>query len=74
VGAVVADDVAHLVTHPLLRDHPERILTVGGTEPLRSLYAAQLGAAWRGRVVMASAGDTAAALGAALVARRRWEW
>ena len=37
VGAVVADDIRHLVAHPILM--PSRPVWVGGREPLRRLYA-----------------------------------
>lgn len=74
VGAVVGDDVDHLVRHPLLRDRAEAILTVGGAEPLRSLYAANLAESWPGRVVTSPLGDTAAATGASLIASRRLAW
>jgi 2-dehydro-3-deoxygalactonokinase len=71
VGAVVGADVAHLVRHPILAGSVGRRLTVAGGEPLRSLYARHLRGAWAGEVVVAPPGDTAAAVGAALVARRR---
>jgi 2-dehydro-3-deoxygalactonokinase len=74
VGAVVGSDVAHLVRHPLLASRADdRPLVVAGGEPLRSLYAAQLRAAGVGATTAADAGDTAAAIGAARVARRRLE-
>lgn len=73
VGAVIADDVAHLNRHPLLAGRTNEVLTVGGAEPLRSIYAARLGATWPGRVVASPSGDTVAAVGAAIIARRRLE-
>ncbi len=74
IGAVVEDDVAHLTAHPLLRERTDCVLTVGGTEPLRSLYAERIGVQWPGRVVASALGDTAAAIGAVLIAERRIAW
>jgi 2-dehydro-3-deoxygalactonokinase len=70
IGAVVADDVAHLVRHPILeRQSP---VWVGGRQPLRDLYATQL-RRWHEAPVVAiddEATEAASALGALAVARR----
>jgi 2-dehydro-3-deoxygalactonokinase len=70
IGAVVADDVAHLVRHPILRAGVP--VWVGGREPLRSLYARLLARHYPADV--AALGDRlaegASALGALAVARR----
>ena len=71
IGAVVADDVAHLARHPILagRRCPVR---VGGRQPQRSLYAAWLGERHGGPVVALGDEDAgrASAVGALAVARR----
>jgi 2-dehydro-3-deoxygalactonokinase len=75
VGAVVADDVAHLARHPIL--HGRRCeVWVGGRQPQRSLYARWL-APRHGGPVAALDGDHAegaAAVGAVTVARRHLEF
>jgi 2-dehydro-3-deoxygalactonokinase len=73
IGAVVADDLEHLVRHPLL--HAGDPIWVGGRQPLRSLYAAGLAARHSGRVAELEArlAETASALGALAIARRHVE-
>jgi 2-dehydro-3-deoxygalactonokinase len=70
LGAVVGDDAAHLVRHPILQDSP--IVWVGGRQPLRDLYAAQLGRRTRStvRVLGDATVERASAVGALAVARR----
>jgi 2-dehydro-3-deoxygalactonokinase len=73
IGAVIADDVAHLAGHPILRGGlPVR---VGGRQPQRSIYAALLAERHPGPVQ--ALGDEeverASALGALAIARRSFE-
>ena len=70
LGAVVADDVAHLARHPML-DGPIPV-RVGGRQPLRSLYARWLGERHAGPVIALDdeVADHASALGALAIARR----
>lgn len=69
IGAVIADDAAHLARHPILRD-PVPLL-VGGVEPLRGLYAAALSGRHDGSVEALSDAEVehASARGAVAVAR-----
>ncbi|MEJ7640031.1 MAG: 2-dehydro-3-deoxygalactonokinase [Singulisphaera sp.] len=73
LGAVVADDVAHLSRHPML-DGPVPV-RVGGRQPLRSLYARWLGERHAGPVSALDddLAERASALGALAIARRRLE-
>jgi 2-dehydro-3-deoxygalactonokinase len=73
IGAVVADDVAHLATHPILQ--AQTPVWVGGRQPLRQLYADLLGQRHPGRVAALDdeLAESASALGALAVARRRRE-
>ena len=70
LGAVVADDVAHLSRHPML-DGPVPV-RVGGRQPLRSLYARWLGERHAGPVTALEdeLAEQASALGALAIARR----
>jgi 2-dehydro-3-deoxygalactonokinase len=72
IGAVVADDVESLCRHPLLDPTTDAAVAVGGSEPLRSLYAALL-AARLARPSLDRIRPDAAAVGAALVAQRHAE-
>jgi 2-dehydro-3-deoxygalactonokinase len=74
VGAVVADDVAHLARHPILRGRRCPVW-VGGRQPQRALYAAWLGARHEGPVweIDDDAAERASAVGALAVARRHLE-
>ncbi len=70
LGAVVADDIAHLSRHPMLGGPiPVR---VGGRQPLRSLYARWLGERHAGPVSALDddLADQASAFGALAIARR----
>jgi 2-dehydro-3-deoxygalactonokinase len=69
VGAAVAEDAARLARHPILSDAPR--IVVGGSQPLRTLYAKRLREALTAPVVELSdeVAETASALGAAAVAR-----
>jgi 2-dehydro-3-deoxygalactonokinase len=73
IGAVVADDVAHLAPHPILA--PGRTLWVGGKQPLRSLYADWLSTRHPGQVVALtdSLADSASALGSLAIAFKSLE-
>jgi 2-dehydro-3-deoxygalactonokinase len=70
LGAVVAEDVAYLVRHPILQAGP--VVWVGGRQPLRDLYTAQL----RPRLgtpvrsLDDATAERASAVGAVAVARR----
>jgi 2-dehydro-3-deoxygalactonokinase len=68
IGAVVADDVAHLESHAIVA--PGRSIWVGGRQPLRSLYAEWLGRRHSGQVVPLddALADSASALGALAIA------
>lgn len=68
VGAVVGDDAVHLARHPILAGGMP--LTVGGREPLRSLYARAIGARGVGpvRVLDDEEAGLASAIGALAVA------
>jgi 2-dehydro-3-deoxygalactonokinase len=70
VGAVVADDVAHLARHPILHAGPT--VWVGGRQPLRDLYARLLQPRHNGPVRMLDdeIAETASAAGAVAVGRR----
>jgi 2-dehydro-3-deoxygalactonokinase len=70
VGAVVADDVARLARHAILRGSPP--VWVGGRQPLRDLYATLLGRRHAAPVVAIDdePAELASALGALAVARR----
>jgi 2-dehydro-3-deoxygalactonokinase len=73
IGAVIADDVAHLARHPILRGGlPVR---VGGREPQRSIYTALLAEHHEGRVIALAdeEAERASALGALAIARRSME-
>ena len=73
IGAVIADDVAHLARHPiLLGGLPVR---VGGREPQRSIYAALLAELREGAVIALEDEEVerASALGALAIARRSLE-
>jgi 2-dehydro-3-deoxygalactonokinase len=73
IGAVVADDVARLASHPILQGQAP--VWVGGRQPLRDLYATLLGQRHAGRVVTIDdeLAEKASAMGAMAVARRRGE-
>ena len=73
LGAVVADDVAHLARHRML-DGPIPV-RVGGRQPLRSLYARWLGERHAGPVTALEEelAEHASAFGALAIARRRVE-
>jgi 2-dehydro-3-deoxygalactonokinase len=68
VGAVVGDDAAHLVRHPVFM--PDRPVWVGGRKPLRALYTGFLGRLHRGPVLALDddLADSASALGALEIA------
>jgi 2-dehydro-3-deoxygalactonokinase len=70
LGAVVADDVAHLARHPILQGRP--FVWVGGRQPLRGLYAAMLGRRHDGpvRELDDLIAERVSASGAIMVARR----
>lgn len=70
IGAVVADDVAHLARHPILGANPD--VWVGGRQPLRKLYAGRLGRVHGAPVfaIDAEVAETASAFGAIAVALR----
>ena len=70
VGAVVADDVAHLARHPILQARPT--VWVGGRQPLRDLYTLLLRRRHDGPVRMLDdpIAETASAVGAVAVGRR----
>lgn len=71
IGAVIAEDVAHLARHPILGGGIP--VVVGGRQPQRRLYAEALGARHRGPVT-ALDDETAAAcsaIGALAIAGRR---
>jgi 2-dehydro-3-deoxygalactonokinase len=71
LGAMAADDVAHLVRHPILTSG--QTVWVGGRQPLRSLYTAWLGSFYAGCVVAIedALAASASALGALEIACRR---
>jgi 2-dehydro-3-deoxygalactonokinase len=73
LGAVVADDVAHLSRHSILRGQPALPVWVGGRQPLRDLYATMLGLRHAAPVVALDdeAAEKASAFGALAVAGRR---
>jgi 2-dehydro-3-deoxygalactonokinase len=75
VGAVVADDAAHLARHPILRDAPALPVWVGGRRPQRGLYADHLARFHAGPVQALddATAEAASALGALAVARRHAE-
>jgi 2-dehydro-3-deoxygalactonokinase len=66
IGAVAADDLVHLGRIPRLAAGTDALVLVGGAEPLRGTYAGLLG-----RPAIPATGEHAAALGAALVGKRR---
>lgn len=66
IGAVVAEDVGQLMRHPSLGGDCDSLLVVGGSEPLRGVYARLIP-----RPVTPLACDHASAVGAALVAQAR---
>jgi 2-dehydro-3-deoxygalactonokinase len=68
IGAVVADDVAHLASHPIAARGGS--IWVGGREPLRSLYAEWLGRRHSGPVVPLEEplAESASALGSLAIA------
>jgi 2-dehydro-3-deoxygalactonokinase len=71
IGAVVADDAAHLARHPILRGR-RCAVWVGGRQPQRSLYARWLAARHEGPVAALDddRAERAAAVGAVTIARR----
>jgi 2-dehydro-3-deoxygalactonokinase len=73
IGAVVADDVAHLARHSILQGRTP--VWVGGRQPLRDLYATILGRIHPGPVIAIDddLAEKASALGALAVARRLGE-
>jgi hypothetical protein len=73
IGAVIADDVAHLATHPILG--PGQPVWVGGRQPQRGVYARWLSARHKGPVFALEdqVCEEASALGALAVALRRAE-
>ena len=73
VGAVVADDVANLARHPILV--PGRPVCVGGRQPLRELYTAELSRRHSGIVTSLDdyLAESASAMGALQIARRRFQ-
>ncbi|MHC5541559.1 2-dehydro-3-deoxygalactonokinase, partial [Singulisphaera rosea] len=73
IGAVIADDVGHLIRHPILSGQG-RVL-VGGRQPQRSLYAGLLGEGYGGIVeeLHDDLIERASASGALAVARRHRE-
>lgn len=73
LGAVVADDVAHLASHAMMEGGAP--VWVGGRQPLRGLYAAQLAKVVSVPVVALDndLAERASALGALSVASRRWQ-
>jgi 2-dehydro-3-deoxygalactonokinase len=70
LGAVVADDVAHLARHEILHSRPT--VWVGGRHPLRELYTALLAERHPSpvRALDDSTAERASAAGAVAVARR----
>jgi 2-dehydro-3-deoxygalactonokinase len=70
VGAVVADDVAHLARHPILQAKPT--VWVGGRQPLRDLYSRLLAQRHHApvRPLDDAIADTASAVGAVAVGCR----
>ena len=74
IGAVVADDAAHLARHPMLAGSVP--VWVGGRRPQRDLYALALAESRGGPVVTLddTLAEAASALGALAVARRHREW
>jgi 2-dehydro-3-deoxygalactonokinase len=73
VGAVVADDVRHLIRHDILAR--ARPVWVGGREPLRSLYARWLRQSHRGTITPLDddLAEAASTIGALEVASRQIE-
>ena len=73
VGAVVADDVAHLARHSILQARPT--VWVGGRQPLRDLYAGLLGRQHEApvRPLDEEIAETVSAMGAVAVAQRHRE-
>jgi 2-dehydro-3-deoxygalactonokinase len=73
VGAVVADDVAHLARHSILQG--SSAVWVGGRQPLRDLYAQLLARRHAGPVHVLDdrVAESAAAVAAVAVARRHAE-
>jgi 2-dehydro-3-deoxygalactonokinase len=71
IGAVVAEDVFHLVQHSILASAPP--LWVGGSDPLRSLYARLMKRYHSGSVIALNEelAAAASALGALEIAARR---
>ena len=70
VGAVIAEDAAHLATHPILADPLP--LWIGGRNPQRTLYAQSLGKLHAGpvhQIPEALAGDVSAIGALAILAR-----
>ena len=65
IGAVAAEDVAHLLRQPTMGPASKPIVIVGGPDPLRSLYTRLMG---EHVPVRGSTTEHASALGAALVA------
>jgi 2-dehydro-3-deoxygalactonokinase len=70
LGAVVADDAAHLARHAILQGNPN--VWVGGRQPLRALYATALERRLRAtvRALDDATAERASAVGAVAVARR----
>jgi 2-dehydro-3-deoxygalactonokinase len=71
IGAVVADDIASLIRHPILG--ASRPVWVGGREPLRGLYARRLAQLHRGPVTPLNddLAEAASAIGALEISTRR---
>jgi 2-dehydro-3-deoxygalactonokinase len=71
MGAVVADDAAHLARHSILQARPP--LWVGGRQPLRTLYTTLLGQRCEAPVLAldAALAEAASALGALAVVQRQ---
>jgi 2-keto-3-deoxy-galactonokinase len=67
IGAVAADDVAHLANHPILSD--QAAVWVGGSQPRRDLYARLLAQRHPGPVATLEndLAEQAAALGAVAI-------
>ena len=71
IGATVAADVLSLAHHPILME--DRPVWIGGRQPLRALYVAELAGRHHGAVIALedSLVESASALGACAIAARR---